>query len=198
MTKIFKYLLLCLFVFTLTSNYAQQTANNQNQQVVWYSLEQAMQLVKIKPKKIFMDVYTDWCGWCKRMDAATFTNPVIAKYLNENYYAVKLNAERKDTVIFHGTPFVNLYAKMPRGAHQIASFYLNGSLSYPSIVFLDENLNSIVLIQSYMEPAGLEPILSYLAAPQTVSWEEYQKKFVGQCKPLTPPAPANAPSDKSK
>jgi thioredoxin-related protein len=142
-----------------------------------------------------MDVYTDWCGWCKRMDAVTFTNPVIAAYLNDNYYAVKLNAERKDTVIFHGTPFVNLYSKMPRGAHQIASFFLNGSLSYPSIVFLDENLNSIVLIQSYMEPIGLEPILSYLAHPQTVSWEEYQKTFVGKIKAVPP---ANAPADKSK
>ncbi len=60
------------------------------QTVKWYSFEQAVKLNKQNPKKIFIDVYTDWCGWCKRMDKVTFSNPVIAKYLNK-YYITLLN-----------------------------------------------------------------------------------------------------------
>ena len=53
--------------------------------VKWYSLEEAVALQKKKPKKIFIDMYTDWCGWCKRMDATTFTDPAVSAYLNENF-----------------------------------------------------------------------------------------------------------------
>ena len=63
------------------------------EKVQWMSFEEAVAKNKLEPKKIFVDVYTDWCGWCKKMDAGTFNNPVVAKYLNEKYYNVKLDAE---------------------------------------------------------------------------------------------------------
>ena len=52
-----------------------------------------------------MDVYTDWCGWCKRMDATTFENPAIAKYMSENFYCVKFNAESQKEVTFKGQKY---------------------------------------------------------------------------------------------
>ena len=70
------------------------------QKVNWMSWDEAVEANKQNPKLIFVDVYTDWCGWCKKMDASTFGNPVIAKYMSENYYAVKFNAEGKDTINF--------------------------------------------------------------------------------------------------
>ncbi len=77
------------------------------EKIHWYSFEEAYKLNKKKPKKIFVDVFTDWCGWCKKMDAETFTNPVISKYMAKHFYCVKLNAERKDTVIIDGVKFTN-------------------------------------------------------------------------------------------
>jgi uncharacterized protein YyaL (SSP411 family) len=56
------------------------------QGVKWYTLEQAIALNKKEPRKIMIDVYTDWCGWCKKMDITTFNNNVIADYLNSKYY----------------------------------------------------------------------------------------------------------------
>src|SRR5580698_9458396 len=54
------------------------------------------------PKKVYVDVYTGWCGWCKKMDATTFKNPNVVKYINANFYAVKLDAERQDVIHFQG------------------------------------------------------------------------------------------------
>ena len=73
--------------------------------VKWYSLEEAVALQKKKPKKIFIDMYTDWCGWCKRMDATTFTDSAVSAYLNENFYCVKFDAEQKNPVTFQGKTF---------------------------------------------------------------------------------------------
>lgn len=75
--------------------------------IKWLSLEQADSLHKIQPKPLFIDVYTDWCGWCKRMDASTFQDPTIAAYLNSNFYPVKLNAETQKEINFNGKLYKN-------------------------------------------------------------------------------------------
>src|SRR5580700_4172641 len=61
--------------------------------IKWMSLSDADKLNQgPKKKKIFVDIYTDWCGWCKRLDATTYQDPKVVKYVNDNFYAVKLNA----------------------------------------------------------------------------------------------------------
>ena len=70
--------------------------------VNWVSIEEAQILMKKEPMKIFIDFYTDWCGWCKRMDAQTFANPIIAAYLNKHFYAVKIDAEQSEPITFKG------------------------------------------------------------------------------------------------
>ena len=62
------------------------------QKIEWMTLAQAMEAQKAEPKKIFMDVYTDWCGPCKLLDKNTFQNPDVSSYISEHYYAVKFNA----------------------------------------------------------------------------------------------------------
>ena len=112
----------------------------QKDSIEWLSFEEAVKRNEKEPKKFIVDVYTDWCGWCKKMDANTFTNPVIIKYINENYWAVKLNAERKDTVVLGQQTFINENLTQRRGPHQLAVALLNGKMTYPSIVYLDENV----------------------------------------------------------
>ncbi|MBC7775464.1 MAG: DUF255 domain-containing protein [Phycisphaerae bacterium] len=48
----------------------------------WYTWEQAVELNKTKPKKIVVDVFTDWCGWCKKMDKGAFLNPEVMTYIS--------------------------------------------------------------------------------------------------------------------
>ena len=99
-----KKIILLLSIFSLG---LLNTVIAQEGAVKWYTFEEAVALNKKEPRKIFIDVYTDWCGWCKKMDETTFSKPEIAKILNKDYYAVKFDAESLDTINFAGTRFVN-------------------------------------------------------------------------------------------
>lgn len=158
-----------------------QTQQAPATKIKWLDIEEAAALNAKKPKKIFIDMYTDWCGWCKKMDAATFINPVIVKYMNDNFYAVKFNAERKDTVLFNGTIFVNPNPSGSRSSHKLATELLGGRMSYPSFVFLDENLKKVTTVPGYRKAPEFESILNYIGtnAYKTQKWEEFSATFKG-------------------
>ena len=71
------------------------------------TLDEARAAQKKEPKKIFMDVYTNWCGPCKLLDKNTFQNPDVSRYISEHFYAVKFNAEGNDVIKFKGYTFKN-------------------------------------------------------------------------------------------
>src|SRR5215510_7762864 len=75
---------------------------SQSDEIKWMSFQDAVEKNKTEPKKMFIDVYTGWCGWCKRMDATTFKDPTVVNYMNKYFRAVKLDAETKDTIHFQG------------------------------------------------------------------------------------------------
>lgn len=153
--------------------------------VRWYTFAQAVELQKKQPKPIMVDVYTSWCGPCKMMSAYTFGNEIIAKYLNENYYPVKFNAETFDTVSFNGYVFVNKNAKgTQRPVHDFAASILDGKLMYPSIVFLNEEIKRIQTITGYHTAVQFEPIMKYFGSGKykDTSWDDFQKTFVAEIK----------------
>lgn len=162
------------------------------QKINWVSFQQAVELNKTNPKKIFIDVYTDWCGWCKVMDKNTFTDPVIIEYMNKYFYAVKLDAEMKDTVVFNNIPFINPQPvadpanNIRKGTHQLAYSLLNGKLSYPTTVYLDENFHMLSPQPGYLTPPQMEPILVFYGQEKykTISWEEFTKTY--QVRSTTP------------
>ncbi len=153
--------------------------NIKAQAVKWYSFEQAVELNKQRPKKIFIDIYTDWCGWCKTMERNTFSNLVIVRYLNKYYYPVKFNAETKDTIHFANYVFVNK-ENSRRSAHQLAVALLKGKMSYPSSVYMDENNQPITAIAGYLPPEKIEPILYFIENDyykKNIKYENFLKNF---------------------
>ena len=116
--------------------------------VNWISWEKAIELNKINQKKIFVDVYTAWCGWCKVMDRNTFADSAVAAYMNNNFYCVKLDAERKDTILYNNYKFK--YIQDAR-VHELAYSLLNGKMSYPSFVVLTEKEKLLHVINGYQE-----------------------------------------------
>lgn len=148
--RILHYLLLPLFGFFAMAVEAQQ--------VTWLNWEEAAarSQSEANPKKIFIDVYTDWCGWCKKMDKDTFQNAEVAAYMNANFYMVKLDGEGKDPIEFKGKTY-NFVPSGRKGYHEFAAALMQGRLSYPTVVFLDEKLNMLSPVPGYQKP---EPFLS--------------------------------------
>ena len=142
-------------------------------------------LTRQAPRPIFIDTYTDWCGWCKKMDKETFTNSVISDILNNKFYPVKFNAEGTESVTFFGKTFIN-DGKAGK-AHQLAVALLNGQLSYPTVVFLIPQKDGKIQIQpvpGFREPKDMEVLLSFFAdkAYDTQTFEDFQKSFQGKVK----------------
>lgn len=162
-----------LSLFCLTLSLSAQKA-----EINWMTIEEAEAAVAQEPRKVFIDVYTDWCGWCKRMDKNTFQNPGLAEYVNENFYAVKLDGEEKDSLTFRGETY-GFVKKGRRGYNELPAVMLDGRLSYPTIVFLDEELNMIQPIPGYQAPQVFEQIITYMANDvyKTESFEDYKEKY---------------------
>jgi len=147
--------------------------------VRWYTFDEAVALNAKSPKKIFIDVYTDWCGWCKKMDAGTFNNPTVAAYLNEKYYPVKFNAEQREDITFKNYTF-KFIPQGRRGYHQLAASLLDNKLSYPTVVFLDEDFNMIQPLPGYRAANAMYPILEYFGDDHYrngITWQDFQKSY---------------------
>src|SRR6185437_9293273 len=97
------------------------------------SMDELQAKMQKEPKKVYIDIYTGWCGWCKKMDASTFTNPSLIKYMNRNFYAVKFDAERKDAFTFQGKEY---HYEAQYKANTFAVELLKGQMGYPTGVIM--------------------------------------------------------------
>jgi len=143
-------------------------------EVHWMSIDKALALSEQHPKKIYVDIYTTWCGWCRKMDKESFTDPKVIAELNKDYYAVKYNAESQQEVVWNQ----NHYNYKPEyQANEFAVTLLNGQLAYPSGVIINEKQKVLTQVPGYQNAAMLVEILSYFGnnSHLSQSWTEYVK-----------------------
>lgn len=160
------------------------------QEINWMSFNEAIEAQKTNPKKIFVDAYTVWCGPCKMLDKNTFHNPDVVKFINENYYAVKFNAEGNETVDFKGTtysnPSFNPNTTGRNSSHQLSQYFQ--IRAYPTMLFLDEDLSLITPLPGYKTPQQLEIYLKLFASNDYKNitteedWKNYNSNFVPEFK----------------
>lgn len=146
--------------------------------VKWLTFEQAVQKSAAQKRLIFIDVYTDWCGWCKVMDKNTFSDPQVARILNEKFYPVKFNAEQREDVVFRGQRF-KFVPYGTKGSHELASALLNNKLSYPTVVFLDEDFGMIQPLPGYQKAEEFHKIIQFIGEGhfRKMKWEEWQQVY---------------------
>jgi thioredoxin-related protein len=152
------------------------TARKASAQVNWMSWEEMNRAYQENPKKVMVNVYTNWCRWCKKMEMQTFQDPDLSNYLNEHFYCVRFNAESTEMVNFQGE--VYRFQKAD-GYHELAAKILNGRMSYPTFVFLDENLQVIQPIPGFKDPRDFQMITSYFATGHYMKtpWAIYKSKY---------------------
>ncbi len=147
----------------------------------WMSWSEAIKANRQKESRKFMiDVYTGWCGWCKKMDKHTFQKPAVASYINEHFWPVKLDAERKDDIIFNNDTMEFMSSKGRNGTHELALRLMQGRASYPTVVFLDERVGMISPVPGYKKPKQMIPLLEFInkeVYKQDKKFQTYLKNY---------------------
>lgn len=114
----------------------------------WIDLATAQEISNPEDKLFIVDMYTEWCAWCKRMDERTFSNPEVRAYLDEHFYVVKMDAETKDPLTFKGKTY-EWQAGGRNGINTLALEMMNGRQSYPAMVYLDSDLQKVKYLPGY-------------------------------------------------
>ena len=160
-----------LIVLGMNAAWAQEEVN-------WYSIDEAVQMASEEPRVLVIDVYTDWCHWCKRMDATTFSDPEIIQIMNKHFYPVKLNAEGKEDIVIGERTFKFVQSGR-RGYHEVAAIVTKGQLSYPTISYVDDQGRVLEAAPGFKPPEQFKVHLSYYAgeAYKTQTFQEFSESF---------------------
>ena len=146
--------------------------------IQWLTWEEAIEMNEKEPRKVIVDVYTDWCGWCKKMDKATFQHPSVVQYVNEHYYAIKFNAEQREAIEINDKVY-EYVRKGPRGYHELAAQITYGRLSFPTIVFLNENMDVIQPIPGFKSHEDFQMIMEYFGNDyhKNTPWKKFAANY---------------------
>ena len=170
-----KLMLVFISFFVLTISSADKPAPKA-EKLQWMTLKEAQQAMLKEKRPILIDLYTDWCGWCKVMDKKTYTNAKVIAYLQQNFYPVKLNAETREAVNWNDKTY-NFNAS--NRTNDFAVFLTYGRLSYPTTVIIPTDNSGPQPVPGYLEPKDLELIVRYFGDGKygKQPFADYQKGF---------------------
>ncbi|MCF8241518.1 MAG: DUF255 domain-containing protein [Melioribacteraceae bacterium] len=150
------YLALLLLIYSSSSIFANG--------LKWYSYSEGAAKAKAENKLLLVDFYTDWCGWCKKMDANTYTDKSVIDFLNKNFVAVKINPEKPGKIDYQGQTYdVSQFA----GAAGVNGF--------PATGFFTSNIELISVIPGYHDAESFLDLLNYFKMKkyEQMGYQEY-------------------------
>jgi uncharacterized protein YyaL (SSP411 family) len=163
-----------LFIFLICSSFS---ANHPaGEKIQWISFEEAEKKLAEKELPVLVDIYTDWCGWCKVMDQKTYSKSIVAGYLNSKFYAVKFNAESKQPITWRG----KVYKYNPeQKLHSLAKALITGEMGFPNTVFIANKQADPQSIAGYLTPKDLQVFVTYFGESKNreVDFNTYARNF---------------------
>jgi thioredoxin-related protein len=167
-----KVAFLLALVISISCAYKGDEAPNKTK---WLTLEQAAEGLRAEQRPVLIDLYTDWCGWCKVMDKKTYTNKNVSDYLAKKFYAVKVDAESRQPIQWNGKsfPFNAQYR-----TNEFALYLTSGQLSYPTTVIIPAD-GKPQAIPGFLEPKDFELVVKYFGEGHygKTPFDKFQREF---------------------
>jgi len=136
--------------------------------LAWRGWDRGIEESQKTGRPVLVDVYTDWCGWCKRMKVDVYAKPEVRDYLEDHFVLVELNAESSDPAKYEGKAYTS--------RSLAARFGVSG---YPTTVFLRSGGEHLVSVPGYLDTERFLLVLRYIGEgymDRGVSFQEFQKK----------------------
>jgi len=135
---------------TKTSNVPPAIARPaENDGLKWYDWNEGYALAVKKNKILIVDIYTTWCGWCKKMERDTYSKKSIIDMINKDFIAVKFNPEIPfDDYSIEGAKYNN--------SQLFAMLVNNQRVGYPTTVFIYTDTKKIDLFSGYQDEANFK------------------------------------------
>jgi len=175
LVRIFLILSIPLMFASPSGVFSQKKATPAKTELRWTNLETAMKNAAEQDKPVMVDVYTDWCGWCKKMDKDVFNHPDVAEALDRMFTLAKVNGESRESVTYKN--------QKTDGFGIVQGFGIRG---YPALIFLDSKGDMLTLIPGYVDAENFLPIVEFLGGKhyEKMEWEQYLAEYTAS---KTPP-----------
>jgi thioredoxin-related protein len=133
----------------------------------WRDLDDGLVEAKKAGKPLLVDVVTDWCGWCKRMDRTTYADAGVRDYVTRAFVPVRLDAEDEARRATYQSRLVT-WRQFADG------FNVTG---YPTTLFLDSDGGLITTVPGFVQPERFLNVLHYIGDGHylTEPWDVYDK-----------------------
>jgi thioredoxin-related protein len=133
-------IILLLFFFSVIILFIFRSGG-ENSGLKWDKFDSGLEKAQQQKKFVLIDVYTDWCKWCKKMDEDVYSNQEVRKYLDDNFVCIKLNGEGSATLNYRGATITE--------TELTQRLQIDG---FPTSVFLKPNGEQLSLIPGYYPP----------------------------------------------
>lgn len=145
---------------------ASRPASDRKVSVRWVPLEDGMKAAAASGKYVFVTVYTDWCGYCRKLNTVTFRSAPVVAELDRNFQSVRVNAESGKPVVWKGE----------RMSEREVAADAWGVSGFPTMLFISPGGEIIGSYSAYADPDLMVDLLTYIssgARERNVSFDDY-------------------------
>lgn len=123
--------------------------------------EQIDSLQTMEKRNVIVFIHTDWCKYCTVMKSKTFKNKEVIKTLNEKFYFIDFNAEKKRKIAFNHSTFAFKPNGANSGVHELATELgtIKNQISYPVLCILNSKNEIVFQHNSFLNAKDLLLIL---------------------------------------